>query len=157
MSTNLGWLSHIFDRSGRTLGAPMVRGMGNLIIYDDCLVFARLTYRDAFLASVSGNRLNDRVDLLANDQAALSPDELIARSPRHWIVRYDDVASVRYHAGTEERTDAEGGATVMKVPMESFSIELLGGSTKQLWRGTSLRGPGRSLLGQALQERLIIV
>jgi hypothetical protein len=38
MSSNLGWLSHIFDRSGRTFGNPIVRGMGNLIIYDDCFV-----------------------------------------------------------------------------------------------------------------------
>jgi hypothetical protein len=54
MSANLGWLSHIFDCSGRTVGSPIVRGIGNLIVYDDCLVFVRLRYREALLASWPG-------------------------------------------------------------------------------------------------------
>jgi hypothetical protein len=106
---------------------------------------------------VSGNRLNDRVDRLASDQATLTPDALAAQSLRHWIVPYEEVAAVRYHAGTEQRTDAESNVTIMNVPMESMTIELQGGSTKRLWRGTSLRGPGRALLSQALQEKLTIV
>jgi hypothetical protein len=151
MSTSLGWLSHAFDRTGGDLVRPMIRGMGNVIVYDDCLAFVRLRYRTALLSSLSGGRLNDRVDRLAKEQAALAPDRLVADSPGSWIVRYDEVARARYHLEAEESFDRTA-----KVPTETLTLELVDGSTRSLRRGTSVRGPGRSLFSQALREKLTI-
>jgi hypothetical protein len=169
VSTNLGWLSHVLPRSSRaglTLLAitgmepmPLVRGMGNLIVYDDCIVFVRLKWRDAFLASLSGNRRDDRVDRLADDQAKLAPDELVSRNPRSWIVRYQEVARARYSNGSwgDPGLAASLGSGTVKTPMESLSIEPIGGSTRRLLRGTSVRGQGKDLLALALDEKLTVV
>jgi hypothetical protein len=138
---------------------PLVRGMGNLVVYDDCLVFVRLSRRDALRASLSGGGRNDRVDHLAESQASLTPDELVSQNPGSWVVGYEEVACARYSAGTwgDPGLAAALGSGTVEAPMESLSIELIDGSTKRLLRGTSVRGPGRDLLGRALGEKLTLV
>lgn len=92
MSAGVGYLRDVraWDRFG-------FGSRGNLIIYEDCLVFA------AVRGPVVNSALNirelvrkagreSRFDSLAREQSRLAPDELATSNKHNWLVRTDDAS-----------------------------------------------------------------
>ena len=113
MSTSVGYLRDVRAWSRFGFGSR-----GNLIIYEDCLVFAAV--RRPLVNSVMNvrelvrqSRRVARLDSRARAQAALVPDDLVDRDRHNWIVRREDVAKARL--STSRSSEAGEGDDVVSL------------------------------------------
>jgi hypothetical protein len=130
VSRCLGYLRDVEGRHGFGLGSR-----GNLIVYDDCLVFAAV--RRPLVNSVLNipelvrpSSRDSRFDSLGREQAQLAPDELVARSRHNWLIRSEDV--VRAVLGTSRGAGGPAGDDVVDLVLGAGLA--LGASTAQTLR-----------------------
>jgi hypothetical protein len=121
---------------------------GNLILYDDRLVFARVAKPGGRPSRRQGTEHYQRA---ASEQAEAPAAELVARHRRNWQVVYADIACARYgtYRGQSSMPDSGGMPALGRM-----KLELVDGTVKHfghLWDGGSA---SEDVLRSALGEKL---
>jgi hypothetical protein len=139
-----------------------VQTSGNLLVYDDCLVFVTNSWRHFLPSLIFPGRVHDR---LAAEQSERAPDELVARKRRNWMVHRDDVAEASFGT-TRSGGGGTGGDTVVDlvlsvasagsaVTKRTLEIELNGETRSKDPRVAGLWGDAEiDLLRRALGDKL---
>jgi hypothetical protein len=126
MSAGVGYLRDVraWDRFG-------FGSRGNLIVYEDCVVFAAVrgplvnsVFNIAELVRESGRE--SRFDSLAREQSGLATDELAAGNKHNWLVRKEDVV----RAALSTRRDGAGPAGDDLVTLALGAASLVGAPTE---------------------------
>ena len=164
MSAGVGYLRDV--RSWNRFGFG---SRGNVIIYDDCLVFAAV--RRPLLNSllnvrelITESRRNARFESVAREQAELAPDEVAAQDRHNWMIRREDVARAVLMTSRDSAVPAGddivslvlGAASVVSAPIEhTLMIHLTSRKSRMYPSVKGVWGDAENeLLRAALGDRL---
>jgi len=147
MSTVIGWIPNAYPVRG-AVGQATPAGNGNLILYDDCLVFASLVGVRLLIGGLLAGSVRKKVEGAAPEQAKLSPEELVAQHSHSWRVAYADLADAEYETeggGGESAGRVVAGGVGGKMPkwrVEILTLKLLDGTTKRVVHQISSNSSG---------------
>jgi hypothetical protein len=144
MTGTVGWISSGYPK----LFITNVSKPGNLILYEDRLVFARVEKRGRGSAGRQGGEHYERA---ASEQAEVPAADLVARDRRNWQVAYAELNRARYGTYRAQASMPDSGGMPA---LGRLKLELGDGTVKNfghLWDGGSA---SEDLLRRVLGEKL---